>query len=156
MRPGDHEPTGPSTEPPVGWQYQPPADWSPYDDRPASAAPPGPDLYDAAQPAWAQPQQATPWQNNGPVPGETPSSDWPVPNQPAAPAWPETYTSPVTAAPPGPDFYQAPSHYSAPGGPPPGPDLAAGRSSDGQATGPLTPDGPGLVGRLLRRLRGGS
>ncbi|MEU8078839.1 hypothetical protein AB0B31_25800 [Catellatospora citrea] len=156
MRPGDHEPTGPSTEPTVGWQPQPSADWSPYDDQPTSAAPPGPDLYDSGQPTWAQPQQVIPWQTDGPVPGEPPSSDWPVPNHPAGPAWPETYTSPVTAAPPGPDFYQVPSHYAAPGGAPPGPDLAGGWSGEGPTPGPLTPDAPGLVGRLLRRLRGGS
>ncbi|GAB4060586.1 hypothetical protein GCM10028775_76900 [Catellatospora paridis] len=156
MRPGDHEPTGPSTEPAVEWQHQPSADWSPYDDAPASAAPPGPDLYGSAQPTWAQPQQPTPWQNDGPLSGEPPSNDWPVPIHLAGPAWPGADTAPVTAAPPGPDFYPAPSHYSAPGGPPPGPDLAEGWSTDGQTTGPLTPDNPGLVGRLLRRLRGGS
>ncbi|MEV0459741.1 hypothetical protein [Catellatospora methionotrophica] len=136
MRPGDHEPTDPSTDPPVGWPPQPPAPRAPHDgDSPVSAAPPGPDLY---EPVWP------------PVP-----TAWPVTSPPPG-AWSGRDPAPVTATPPGPDLYRPPAHYSAPGSAPPGPDLATDWSGGDRGAGPLTPDGPGIVGRLLRRLRGGA
>ncbi|MEU7823140.1 hypothetical protein [Catellatospora sp. NPDC049133] len=92
-------------------------------------------------------------------------------------AWPEVVPSPrpeqgdsapVSARPPGPDLYQPAPTWSpspppdlpvgldAPGGPPPGPDLAAGWSRRTTTAGPLSADTPSVLTRLLRRMRGGS